>query len=161
MAVNPAYGTPASSTTVAPTAAVVQPPVQFSSFSQRVIDSANGATVTVSGTNMSNVTAVKMGSLPLTFKIVADQLQLNLPAHAVGYVDLTFTTSAGTVPLSNAIRYSDVLNTRFGSITLVNPSKAALASAKAKFAKIAYTDRVVTKSKKPKVIITLTGRLKN
>ena len=160
MAVNPAYGTPAASSSSVTSAATL-PPVQFSSFSQRVIDSATGATVTVSGTNMSKVTAVKMGSLPLTFKIVAGNLQVTLPAHAVGYADLSFTTSEGTVPLVNAVRYSDVLNTRFGSITLVNPTSAALAKAKAKFAKITYTDRVVTKGKKPKVTITLTGRIKN
>ncbi len=161
MAVNPAYGTPASSTSVAPTVAVTLPPVQFSSISPSVIDSFNGATVTVSGSNMSKVTAVKLGNTSLSFKLVGDQLQIIVPSHAVGYADISFTTSEGTVPLANAVQFSDVLNTHLAVITLVNPTSAALAKAKAKFAKITYTDRVVTKGKKPKVTITLTGRIKN
>jgi hypothetical protein len=160
MPVNPAYGTPASSNSSV-TSATTLPPVQFTSISPRVIDSETGASVTVSGSNMSKVTSVKMDATSLTFKLVGDQLQIIVPAHAVGSADLTFTTSDGAVPLSNAVQFSDVLNTHLAVITLVNPTKAALEKAQAKFAKIIYTDRVVTKGKKPKVTITLTGRVKN
>jgi hypothetical protein len=138
------------------------PALQVGSISPSLLDSAAGGLVTVTSSNASKVTSVRLGNISLPFKILsADRFQVTLPAHEVGYADLTFTTSDGVVPLSNAVRYSDVLNTHLAVITLVNPTRALLASAKAKFVKITYTDRIVTKGKKPKVTITLTGRIKN
>ena len=149
MAVNPNYGTPASSSVSnapAPSAAAALPPIQFSSISPRVIDSAAGATVTVSGSNLSSVKSVKLEGKSLTFKLVGDQLQVVMPAHAVGYADLTFVTNDISLPLSNAVRYSDVLNTHLGTITLLNPSVSTWTKTLDKFAKLTYVDCAATYS---------------
>jgi hypothetical protein len=143
-------------------AAIGLPAIQVGSISPRVIDSAAGGVVVITSSNANKVSSVKLGAVSVPFKILsADKFQVTLPGHAVGYADLTFTTREGTVPLSNAVQFSDVLNTHLAVITLVNPTKTALARAQAKFVKITYTDRVVTKGKKPKITITLTGRIKN
>lgn len=144
----------------APAVASVFP--QVSAITPRVLETAKESQVVVKGSNLDKVTAIFLGDSKQAFKLLTNgDLQLLLPPHVVGAVTLKLVTANGSLPIENAVRYSDVLNTHLAVITLVNPTSAALATAKAKFAKITYEDRVVTKGKKPRVTVTLTGRIKN
>jgi hypothetical protein len=83
---------------------------------------------------------VKLGSLSLAFKLVADKLQVTLPAHAEGYADLVFVTNGGTIPMSNAVQFSSTVNTHLATITLKNPTSSKIRSAIAKFVTVKFLD---------------------
>jgi len=68
-----------------------------------------GTTVTITGTNLSNATAVDFGTTAATaFDVVsATQITATSPA-GTGVVDVTVTTAGGTSPMSAADHYSYV-----------------------------------------------------
>ena len=69
---------------------------------------AGGLTVTIIGTNFTNVQSVKFGSTPATLYTVDGDTQITAtsPAGAVGTVDVTVTTLDGTSAISSADQFS-------------------------------------------------------
>ena len=68
---------------------------------------AGGTTVTITGTNLTNATAVKFGTVPAT--IVSDsagQLVVTSPANIAGTVDVTVVTLGGTSVISAADQFT-------------------------------------------------------
>ncbi|HEY3815050.1 MAG TPA: IPT/TIG domain-containing protein [Caulobacteraceae bacterium] len=66
-----------------------------------------GVSVTISGSAFSGATSVKFGTAAASFTVNGDtQITATLPAGAVGVVDVTVTTSAGTSVTSAADHFS-------------------------------------------------------
>ncbi len=111
------------------------------SVSPKLLSSTTGGAVTISGSRMSNVTSVLLGSSSLSFKITSDSaLMVTMPAHAAGPVDLTIKTATGVLPIASAVYYSDELGTHRASVTFVYKSKAGLLAALARFTKVSFID---------------------
>jgi large repetitive protein len=71
---------------------------------------AGGNTVTITGTNLSNASAVSFGATPATsFSVVGPtQISAVAPPGAAGTVDVTVTTSGGTSPTGSSDHYTYV-----------------------------------------------------
>ena len=68
---------------------------------------AGGTSVTITGTNLSSATAVKFGSTPATIVgNTATQVTVLSPAGTVGTVDITVTTTSGTLTISSADQFT-------------------------------------------------------
>ncbi len=95
-----------------------------------------GATpVTITGSGFTGATAVKFGTLPATsFSVVNDTTVTAVsPAHALGTVDVSVTTSAGTTPTVTADQYT--YSTPCTAVTL----SALPASPQASGAQVTFT----------------------
>jgi large repetitive protein len=82
--------------------AVVQPAPTLTAISPASGSIKGGAAVTVTGTDLANVSGVSFGGVPATSFTVASEGQLAAVAPAVkkaGAVDVTVTTVAGTTPV--------------------------------------------------------------
>ena len=82
--------------------AVVQPAPTLAAISPANGSIKGGTMVTVTGTDLANVSGVSFGGVPATSFTVASEGQLTAVAPAVkkaGAVDVTVTTVAGTTPL--------------------------------------------------------------
>jgi IPT/TIG domain/Cysteine-rich secretory protein family len=83
----------------------VGPFLAVASVSPKAGSIAGGSTVTISGAGFSNgLTSVMFGATPAaSFTVVNDMVVTAIaPAHALGAVDVTVTTAAGTTPISAA-----------------------------------------------------------
>ncbi|GAA2640208.1 IPT/TIG domain-containing protein [Paractinoplanes durhamensis] len=90
--------TPVDLTYVAPAPAVT-------SLSPSAGSATKGATVTVSGSNFTGATSVKVGDSEVAFKVLADtKLQVTIPAGAVGTYLVKVTTGSGTS--ANVVKYT-------------------------------------------------------
>ncbi|MGA7797131.1 MAG: IPT/TIG domain-containing protein, partial [Methanoregula sp.] len=71
---------------------------------------AGGTVITITGTNLTNATAVTFGSTAATHVTVvnATAVTATAPAHAAGTVDVTITTPGGTSAKSSADQYAYV-----------------------------------------------------
>jgi alpha-tubulin suppressor-like RCC1 family protein len=69
---------------------------------------AGGTSVTIAGTQLKGVKAVRFGSTEATsFKVASGtSVKATAPAHAAGTVDVTVTTSEGTSPTTTADRFA-------------------------------------------------------
>ncbi len=96
---------------------------------------AGGTAVTISGSGFSGATAVKFGTLPATSFSVLNNTTITAvsPAHALGTVDVTVTTSAGTTTVVTADKYT--YSTPCTAVTL----SASPASPQASGAQVTFT----------------------
>jgi hypothetical protein len=66
-----------------------------------------GTSVTITGTNFTNVTGLSFGTLIASYTVNSTtQITATSPAHAAGTVDITVTTIAGTSPTSSSDHYT-------------------------------------------------------
>ena len=85
---------------------------------------AGGITVTITGTNLENATAVKFGSTSATItEDTATQIKATAPACAEGAVHVTVTTAGGTSTTSAADEYTCVAAP---TVSAVSPTKGPL-----------------------------------
>ncbi len=111
------------------------------SVSPKLLSSTAGGSITISGSRMSNVTSVLLGTSSLSFKITSDSaLTVTMPAHAAGPVDLTIKTTTGVLPIASVVYYSDELGTHRATATFAYKSKAGLLTALARFTKVSFID---------------------
>jgi len=85
-----------------------------------------GTTVTIDGTNFQGATIVSFGGTPATYTVVsATQITATSPAHAIGTVDITVTTSNGTSATSSAAQYTYTA-TAAPTVTSINPNSGPI-----------------------------------
>jgi hypothetical protein len=86
---------------------------------------AGGSTVTISGTDLSEVTGVDFGSTPANFTIVSNNdIQATSPAGSLGAVDVTVSNVNGTSSTSAADLYTYVAPP---TVTAVSPDSGPIA----------------------------------
>jgi len=88
--------------------AEVQPAPVITSIAPNFGPVAGGATVTITGTDLASVSAVKFGTVPATSVKTESETQITAVAPAstiVGAVDITATTLAGTSAVSSNDRF--------------------------------------------------------
>ena len=86
-------------------AAPIRPAFVLVSFSRSRLD-LTGGLVTVSGEDLKNVQTVSMDGLPLTFSAnTSSQMNLAMPAHSAGFVNLTLTGKGLKLTYLNAVEY--------------------------------------------------------
>lgn len=85
----------------------------ISSVSPSIGSSAGGTVVTITGTNFASGTNVTIGGVVATGVVVTSPTLLTavVPAHAVGAVDVTVSTSGGAASLAAAFTYTPVAAT--------------------------------------------------
>jgi formylglycine-generating enzyme required for sulfatase activity len=83
------------------------PPPSISSVSPQTIPASGGATVTITGANLTGATAVMIAGISSGFTVMSDTLiTATAPAHAPGGMfDVAVTTPAGTYTAVGAIAY--------------------------------------------------------
>ena len=108
MTVTTAGGTSATGTADKFTYTAAAPTV--TSLSPTTGSTAGGTTVTITGTNLANATAVTFGEVAVTTfqSDTATQIVLTAPAGAAGAVDVTVATASGTSATSSADRFTYV-----------------------------------------------------
>ena len=110
----------ASATSSASSAAVISnvPTPTISSISPNAGTTAGGTSVTISGTNLSTVTAVTFDGTAATISTkTTTQLVVTTPAHAAGSVDVVVTNTAGSVTSANGFTYANTPTTRSWTAT--------------------------------------------
>jgi hypothetical protein len=96
----------------------VPPAPAITGVSPNAVSIAGGTTVTVTGTDLTGVTAVKLGTVSAPAKAVtATSLTFVAPARAASTVAVAVTNSSGTSPANDAAR-----------LTYVTPPAAAITS---------------------------------
>ena len=87
-----------------------QAPPTVTGISPAAGPTAGGTVITITGTNLTNATAVTFGSTAATHVTVvnATAVTATAPAHAAGTVDVTITTPGGTSAKSSADQYAYV-----------------------------------------------------
>jgi hypothetical protein len=85
---------------------------------------AGGTTVTISGANLLNATAVKFGATAVTTFVsdTAGQIVVASPAGSAGAVDVTVTTASGTSATSSADQFTYVAAAQAPAVTVVSPT---------------------------------------
>jgi IPT/TIG domain-containing protein/cysteine-rich secretory family protein len=106
---------------------------------------AGGTAVTITGSSFTGATAVKFGTSPATsFTVVNDTtITAVTPAHALGMVDVTVTTPAGTTPIVPGDQYT--YSTPCTAVTL----SASPASPQASGAQVTFTGLATCPSANP------------
>ncbi len=100
--------TVASTTTSTTTSTTAPAPAPtLTSISPSAGPAAGGATVTITGTNLTGATSVTVGGTAAVGVVVnsATSLTVTTPAHAAGSVDVVVTTVGGTATLVDAYTY--------------------------------------------------------
>jgi len=83
-----------------------QPPV-LTALSPASATAAGGPTITLLGSGFNGTTVVSFGGTLVYANVISDnQISAQVPAHAVGVVDVTVTTPAGTTPTTPADRFT-------------------------------------------------------
>lgn len=158
---------PFDSATVAPSGTVagkeielnaeVQPTPAISSIAPNFGSIAGGTSVTITGTNLNAASAVKFGSTPATGFTVESETQITAIAPrstAVGPVDVTATTLAGTSPTvrSDEFFYEGCVVPKLKGKKL-KPGKKAVRRADCKVGKVKHRKgkrgQVIQQSPKP------------
>jgi len=88
---------------------------------------AGGTTVTITGTNLAGITAVKFGNFAATIQSnsnTATQIVVISPANAAGTVDITVTTANGTSATSSADQFAYQPAAQASAVGLYNPSNS-------------------------------------
>ncbi|WP_433086863.1 IPT/TIG domain-containing protein [Dactylosporangium sp. CA-052675] len=109
-AVDVAVTTPFGTSTVTGGFTYTAPGPTITSFLPDWANVAGGATITVTGTNLTGTTAVTFGGVAGTDLTVLNSTTVTVtaPAHPIGFVDLALTTSQGTVTAANQFGYDEV-----------------------------------------------------
>ncbi|MFM7253605.1 MAG: beta strand repeat-containing protein, partial [Ilumatobacteraceae bacterium] len=98
----------------------------ISSLSTQVGPTAGGTSVTITGTNLLGVTAVRFGSTAALFTSVSDaSITVTSPALAAGKVDVSVVTPGGTSSVTGTA--DDFTYYDAPSVSALAPSKSALA----------------------------------
>jgi len=80
-----------------------------------------GSTVTITGSNLANATAIKFGTTPATILTdTAGSITVTPPTGTTGNVDITVTTPGGTSAISSADQYTYTAAPTFGTISPVS-----------------------------------------
>ncbi|MEW1953745.1 IPT/TIG domain-containing protein [Terrabacter sp. NPDC080008] len=101
--------TPSGTSPVSSRASFAFDPVPtVSALSVRSTTTRGGAAVTITGTALYRVSAVRFGTTAATSitRLSATQLRVTAPAHAAGTVDVRITTPGGTSPATAADRFT-------------------------------------------------------
>nr|BFE61184.1 hypothetical protein GCM10020063_057100 [Dactylosporangium thailandense] len=108
--VDVAVTTPFGTSTVTSSYTYTAPGPTITSFLPDWTNVAGGATITITGTNLTGTTAVTFGGVPGTNVTVlnATTVTVTAPAHSIGFVDLALTTAQGTVTAASQFGYDDV-----------------------------------------------------
>jgi hypothetical protein len=136
--------------------AEVQPAPAITSISPNFGSIAGGTVVTITGTNLAGASSVKFGSTPATGFTAESETKITAtapPSIAVGRVDVTATTLAGTSPTVGGDRFSYqgcVVPKLKGK--KLKPAKKALGRADCKLGKVKRQKGTSAKSKSAKVV---------
>jgi hypothetical protein len=88
----------------------VTPPLLITSISPASGSTLGGTTVTISGSDFVDVTAVDFGTAPAAFLTISNStITVTTPAEPKGKVDVTVTTTTGTTPTSRSLRFTFLL----------------------------------------------------
>ncbi|MER7282877.1 IPT/TIG domain-containing protein [Dactylosporangium sp. NPDC000244] len=107
--VDVAVATPFGTSTVTSSYTYTAPGPTITSFLPDYASTAGGASITITGTNLTGTTAVTFGGVPGTNVTVLNSttVAVTAPAHPLGFVDLALTTPAGTVTAANQFGYDE------------------------------------------------------
>ena len=110
----------ASATSNASSAAVISnnPTPTITGISPNAGSTAGGTSVTISGTNLSTVSAVTFDGTAATISTkTSTQLVVSTPAHSAGAVNVVVTNTAGSVTSTNGFTYATTPTTRSWTAT--------------------------------------------
>ena len=106
-----AIGGPSQPQQQAPTTAAVQRPLPQINFAANPVNGVSArptadtrkGTLTIEGSNLSDLTSITIGGKAATFTVKDGKLDIKLPAGVTGFPEVVMTNASGSITMQNAI----------------------------------------------------------